>query len=198
MCFPLVAAQLAVTAATAVAGFASQEQQYSEEEARFQQNYTDALSDNRTTEQRLQAQEMEENAQYTQKDQLALIEGAEKQAQAQTAAATTGVAGNSVQDIVNSIGSQINYKRADLNEQWQAQVTQTESEKVSAVEQEKSRMGEVANPISPSPVGAILGVVGAGLKLGSGSGSNFFGTTSDGGGATTPDEYGQSAGLTQP
>jgi cytoskeletal protein RodZ len=175
MCFPGAAAVIGV--AQAVVGFAGQEQQYQEEEARYNQNYQNALQDNRTAEARLQAKTMEQNQEYSQKAQMVQVEGAQKQATVAAAAATSGVSGNSVQEITNSVGEQINQKQADLQLQWQANVNQTASEKASAVDQENSRIGEVANPYSPSPAGALLSAAGAGLKFaGSSGGQSLFGT----------------------
>ena len=176
MCFP--GATLALGVAQSVVGFAGQEQQYAEEEARYNQNYQDALADNRLTESRLQAKEMEQNQEYAQKSSMALVEGAQKQATVAAAAATGGVAGNSVQEITNSIGEAINGKIADLNLQWQANVNQTESEKQSAVSQENSRIGEVANPYTPNPAGSLLSAAGAGLKFASTpAGQSLFGSS---------------------
>lgn len=161
-----------------------QQQTFQAQEQRYNQNYTDALADNRVTEERLNEREMEENASYVQKDQMSLIEGAEKQAQVRSAAATGGVAGNSVQSTVNEIGTQINFKRGTLQQQWQASLGQTESEKLTAVDQEEARIGEVAPPTSPSPVGSVLSVAGAGLSYGStDAGKSFFGGLSGGGGS---------------
>jgi hypothetical protein len=164
-------------------GFAAQEQQYNEQQAQYNQNYVNALSDNRLTEDTLQARGMENNQQYAQKDQLTLIQGAQKQATVKAAAATGGVSGNVVQSIVNGIGTQVNQARATLLTQWQANATQNYDEKQSAVSQEISRIGEVAAPFSPSPVGAVLGAVGGGLKFaGTSTGQSFFGSIGGGGG----------------
>ena len=48
MCFP--GAEAVVGVASAVAGFAGQEQQFQAEQQRYVQNYADALSDNRADE----------------------------------------------------------------------------------------------------------------------------------------------------
>lgn len=182
MCFA-GAAGPGFAAAQMVAGFIQQQQTYAGQEQQFNQNTQNALSDNRITESRLQAQEMEENASYSQKDQLALNEGAEKEAQVRAAAATGGVAGNSVSEIVNGVGEQINLKQDALQTSWQSQVQQTESAKVSGVAQEQSRIGEVANPYSPSVVGTLLGVASEGVKAGdTPSGQSFFSGLSGGSG----------------
>lgn len=169
-----------------------QEQQYEAEQARFNQNYQDALSDNRITEDRLQAQGIQENQSYSGKDQMALIEGAQKQAQVTAAAATGGVAGPSVQEIVNEVGTQVNFKRATLNDQWLANVDQTASEKQSAVAQETSRIAEVAQPTPPDGLSTLVGIAGAGVKFaGSSQGQGFFGT----GGGTNSTAGGDTSGI---
>lgn len=173
MCFP--GAPLALGVAQGVVSFMGQQQNYEAEKARYEANYKQALEDNRLTEERLNAREMQENASYVQKDQLALIEGAEKQAQIRVAAAAGGVAGNGVQSIINEVGTQIGMKRAALSTQWLNSLDQTEAEKATGVAQEKARIGEVAPPVSPSPLGTILGVAGEGLKYAStSSGKSFF------------------------
>ena len=175
MCFPLVAAQLGGTALGALATMGAQQQTFDAEAQRYTQNYNDALADNRVTEDRLQEREMEENASYVQKDQLALNEGAQKQAQVRAAAGAGGVTGTGVQDVVNAIGTQINAKRATLNQQWTSSIGQTQSEKLTGVNQEEARMGEVAPPTSPNFAGTLLGAAGQGLSTaGTPSGQAFF------------------------
>lgn len=195
MCFPGLSAVTGIMGS--VVGMMQQQQQYEAEQARFNQNYQNALADNRITEDRLQAQETQENAEYAGKDQMALIEGAQKQAQVTAAAATGGVAGNSVQAITNEIGTAINFKRATLNDQWNANVDQTESEKKSGVAQETSRIAEVAEPTPPDGLSTLVGIAGAGLKFGgSSAGQSFFGS-STGGSSTvaSTDVAGESSGI---
>lgn len=195
MCFPGMSAITGIMGA--VVGMAQQQEQYQAEMARFNANYQNALSDNRITEDRLQAQDIQENQSYSGKDQMALIEGAQKQAQVTAAAATGGVAGNSVQAITNEIGTAINFKRATLNDQWNAEVDQTESEKKSGVAQETSRIAEVAQPTPPDGLSTLVGIAGAGVKFaGSSGGSSFFGS-STGGSSTvaSTDVAGESSGI---
>lgn len=162
MCFPgaPVVAMMGIQAAQGIAGFEGQQQQYGAEETRFNQNYQNALAQNRIDETTLGERQMQEDAAYAQKDRMAAIEGATKSAQIAVSAAASGVAGPTVTSLVNSVGEQINTKRADLETNWQNTVQDIQSQKTSAVSQEVTRMGEVANPVSPSPVGSMLGVAG--------------------------------------
>lgn len=195
MCFP--GASLLTGVMSTVVGMEQQQQQYAAQLTQFNQNYQDALSDNRITEDRLQAQEVQENQEYAGKDQIALIQGAEKQAQVTAAAATGGVAGNSVQAITNEIGTQVNFQRATLNQQWNANVDQTESEKESGVAQETSRIAQVAQPTPPDGLSALVSLAGAGLKAGaSPAGQSFFGSVTGGSGtAAAPDVAGDTSGV---
>ena len=182
MCFP--GAPLALAAAQGMASFMGQQSQYAMQETQYQQNLANALSDNRILEGRLNAQQMEEGKAYAQKDNLALIDEAKKEASVRAAAATGGVAGNTVTDLVNGVGSEVNLQRSTLNDNWMAEVTQTQSEKVSGVAQAASRIGEVAQPIAPNPAGTILGVAAAGINYGgTPGGKSFFDSLAPSGGS---------------
>lgn len=170
MCFPGAgaaagaAASLGLGVASSLASFGAQQQQYSMEEQRYNENYQDALADNRATETSLLDRQMQEQQAYAQKDSLAATEGATKAAQVRVAAASNGVAGPVVGDLVNAIGQQINDKRATLETNWQNTASQIQSQKTAAVSQEESRINEVANPVSPSIDGTLLTIGGDALK----------------------------------
>ena len=182
MCFPIAAAigpiiGMASSAASAAVGFANQQQQYSEESKQYAQNVTNAEQDARTSYERLNAQEMENNQQYAEKSQLNVIDAAQKQSSVVASAATSGVSGNVVTGLVNEIGTSIGMKGAELSRQWQATADQAEGEKTTATEQETSRIDAIAPPVAPNPAGAIIGGIGGGLKF-AGSlfkDSGFFG-----------------------
>lgn len=186
MCFPLAAAIGPLVGAmssigSGVMGLASSQQQYGEQSKQYAQNVANAEADARVDYTREGANEMENNEQYAEKQQLNLIEGAQKQSSAEAAAATSGVAGNVVPSIINGIGTAVSMKGATLTKQWQANAEQTAAEKLTTTSQENMRIGSEAPPIEPSPVGAVIGAVGAGLKFAgglSGNNSNFFGVSS--------------------
>lgn len=191
MCFAGPAAagmQFAVSAMSSLAAFGAQQQQAVEQEDRFNENYQNALADNRTTETSLLDRQMEEQRAYAQKDQLALLEGAEKTSQVQASAAAGNVRGNDITEVVNGIGEAINQKRAALFDNWQSGSLNIEAEKATAVEQETTRIEEVAQPYSPGIGGTLLGIAGAGLKAGANPNvqSYFgFGQSGNNGGATS-------------
>lgn len=200
MCFPpaiIAAVSVATSVASAAVGMAGAQQQYQQDKQRYLQNYSDALADARSSYGRLQSQEMENDQQYVEKDQLALIEGAQRQAQVAASAATANVAGPTVQEIVNGIGGAINMKRSTLNLQWRANVQQSEGEKQAATAQEADRIGMVAPPVAPNPLGFALQAIGSGLKFaGSSSGQGFFGGGIGGtGGGAGPDFEGLDEGM---
>lgn len=185
MCFPLAAAIGPLIGAmssigSGVMGMASSQEQHEQESKQYAQNVANAEGDARTDYVRENSAEMENNAQYAEKAQLGLIEGAEKQASVEASAATGGVSGNVVTSIINGIGTAVGMRGAELNKQWSANAEQQESEKVQTTNQENMRIGEMAPPIAPNPGGAIIGMLGGGLKFaGELSGKNsFFGTSS--------------------
>lgn len=184
MCFPLVAAigplvGLASSIGSAAMGMANSQEQYSQETKQYAQNVSNAEMDARTDYVRENSSEMENNAQYAEKAQLGLIEGAEKQSSVAASAATGGVSGNVVTSIINGIGTAVGMKGAELNKQWAANGEQAEAEKAQSTNQENMRIGEMAQPIEPNPGGAIIGALGGGLKFaGELSGKNsFFGSS---------------------
>lgn len=192
MCFPLLAVAGPLIGAMssiggAVMGMAQSQQQHEQQSKQYAQNVANAEGDARTAYERLNANEMENNAQYSEKAQLNLIEGAQKQSSVTAAAATSGVAGNVVTGIINGIGTAVGMKGAELQTQWEANAQQQEAEKFQATAQETSRIGELAPPIAPNPGGAIIGALGGGLKFVAGlSGKNgFFGNSDSGGSAAS-------------
>lgn len=180
MCFaaaPLISG--AMSAATAIAGFQSQQATYAQQLTQYNQNYQDALSDNRHDETILTTQQQQTEAAYRSNDLTQAIMGAEKASMVRAAAATGGVGGPSVSDVVNGISEGINTNRTNLLINWKGQAVQLQSQKDSSVDQEMARIGQVASPIEPNPAGAILGAAGGLISGAAGADkAGFFGTPS--------------------
>ena len=169
-----------------LANFGSQEEQYEAKEQQYAQNIEDAEADNRADETSLTLREMQENQSYSEQDHQALIEKAQKQAQVMAAAGSSGVAGNSVGQLVAGIGVDINEKRATLETNWANTATQLQSQKDTAVAQEMARINQVAAPYSPNPMGALAGAAGDLFGAHRSDTTNFFGTPSPSTGLVDP------------
>ena len=166
MCFPGVAAAggFALSAASSMASFGASQEKYAAQVAAYNQNYQNALAQDRATDLSLTQRQMQEGAAYSEKDHLALVEGAVKQAQITSAAASSGVAGPTVASLVDAVGQQIDAKRTTLETNWQNTASQLQAQKTSQVMEEGMRIGEVAQPVNPGATEAVLGVSGSALK----------------------------------
>ena len=166
MCFPGVAAAggLALSAASSMASYGASQEKYAAQVTAYNQNYQNALAQGRAADLDLTQRQMQEGAAYSEKDHMALVEGAVKGAQIASAAASSGVAGPTVASLVDAVGQQINEKRATLETNWQNTASQLQSQKTSQVTETGMRIGEVAQPVNPGATGALLDVAGSVAK----------------------------------
>jgi nicotinamide mononucleotide (NMN) deamidase PncC len=147
-----------------MASYGASQEKYAAQVAAYNQNYQNALAQGRAADLSLTQRQMQEGAAYSEKDHLALVEGAVKQAQVASAAASSGVAGPTVASLVDAVGQQIAAKRTTLETNWQNTAAQLQSSKTSQVMETGMRIGEVAPPTNPGATGAILDTSGAALK----------------------------------
>lgn len=166
MCFPGAGAlgTLGLGIASSMANFGASQASYAAQDARYEQNYTDALALNREQENALTTRQMQENQAFSQQDHMALVEGAQKKAQATVSAATGGVAGPVLTSVINGIGQQINDKQTTLETNWQNTVSQIQSQKIANVTEEQMHISDVQPPASPSIVPSLLNIGTSGAK----------------------------------
>lgn len=171
MCFPGAGAvaELGLGAASSMAQFGASQASYASQEARYDENYQDALAFNREQEDALTSREMQENASFSQQDHMALVEGAQKKAQATVAAAAGGVAGPVLGSVIEGIGQQINDKQTALETNWRNTASQIQSQKTADVSEEQMRIAEVAQPAQPNIASTLLNIGTDAVKAGASS-----------------------------
>lgn len=166
MCFPGVAAvgSLVLGAASSMASYAGGQANYAAQEYAYNQNYQNSLALGREQDLSLTQRQMQESASFSEKDHMAVIEGAQKQAQVMSAAASNGEAGGVVTSLVNSIGQQIGEKRATLETNYKNTVSNLQSQKQGDVLEEGMRIQSVAPPEDPGIGNSLLNIGGDAVK----------------------------------
>ncbi len=168
MCFDPVSIggilSFAVGAMSSVAQYQQQQQVYAQKQAIYDQNYQNSLAEGRDKAKQLQVRQLQEQKAYAQKDHIVAVEGAQKAAEASVASAGTGVSGISVDNLINEVTRGIGQKRATLQENYEMTAQQLQVEQEAVPNQTLSRINSVENPIAPSPMGMIIGIMGAGVR----------------------------------
>jgi hypothetical protein len=187
MCFPgaTALASVGLSAATSIAAGNAQNQantqSYEAAVEKYQLNEQDALAVNRADETSLTLRQMQENQSTAQQEQMAAVEGAQKQAQVRVSAAQGGVAGNDVTNIINGIGEQVNQKQTTLAINWQNTAQQLQSQKTADVAEEQMRINSQPIPTYQGTEATDLTTAGNLLKIaGSPSGQSAIGTVQNG------------------
>lgn len=162
MCGP--AAGFIVSAAQAGVGFMAESAQADAQNAAWKQNYKNAITalnnDYTATTRRIIQEDIADNAKLG----LSQTEGAEKAAEATVSAAAGGVEGNSLKSVVNNILRKAATNRAIIEENNKMKVAQLSDEMKGHKATAMSRINSMQPVASPSPIGAMLQVAGAGIK----------------------------------
>lgn len=150
MCGP---ALLAV--ATFTMGVAQSVAQYQGQKATYKANRDAAIVENENAQRQLTLRQMQEQDATSQRKQAAVLEGAEKQAEAQVAGAAAGVAGLSLDSIVGDIGRRTGLNVSTLDQNYRMTADQLQQEKDSATAKAEGRINSVAKP---SAFGLVAGI----------------------------------------
>lgn len=162
MCAPALGAVVGIVGA--VASFQAQQADYRAKKAAWEQNVVNAEASARDEHRQITNRFLQEQEKTTQKKHVSFIEEAQKAAAAENNAASAGVSGNSVNNIMGDIigKSALNRTYADKNYQFVAADLQ---EQLKATDTRlKGRIESMPVPQAPSPLGLIAGIAGAGVK----------------------------------
>jgi hypothetical protein len=162
MCAPALGAVVGIVGA--IAQFQAQSDDYNAKKAAWEQNVVNAEASARDEHRQITNRFLQEQEKTTQKKHVSFIEEAQKGATAQNNAASAGVSGASVDNIVRDIAgkSALNRTYADKNYQF---VAADLSEQMKATDTRlKGRIESMPVPQAPSPLGLIAGIAGAGVK----------------------------------
>lgn len=154
----------AVAVAQSVVSFAAAQSDYDAKAAQWKQNYENALAAGRDEQKQLQLRIMQEQAGHVQQQQQANIEGAEIRAEAEVSAATGGVSGISLDNILHGINMKIGQKKAAEETNHLNTVAQLNESLKATKSTIQNRINSVATPVSPNPLGYALQGVGGALN----------------------------------
>lgn len=161
-------ASFAASAMSGAAEYSARQTQYATQKQSYYRNEAQSLAAGNDEYNAIQRRTIQEGKAYAQRDREQLLEGARKGAEASAAAAGSGVTGLSVDNLVADVGRRVDANRTTLEDNWNGTALQLQDQSRAATTKITSRIGQVAMPVEPDPTGAVLGVVGSGLKIGGG------------------------------
>jgi len=165
MCAPVLGIiGMVASVGSSLAQGAAAQADYEARSEQWRQNYVNALAAARDEQNQLTNRQLQEQSAYVQKRHLSLVEQAEKQSEAEVSAASAGVSGISVENLVQDIGRKAATNRAIAEQNWIMTANQLQAEKRATVTTAQNRINSVARPTSPSMGAYLLGAVGSGVK----------------------------------
>lgn len=162
MCIEVAMALASV--AQSVVSFAAAEEDYNSRSEMWKQNYTNALAAGRDEQNQLQLRMVQEQEAHTQKQQLTAIEGAEISAEAEVSAASGGVSGVSLNNILLGINRKIGMKQEADKTNHHNTILQVSEQMKATNTNIENRINSVQKPTAPNPLGYALQGVGGALK----------------------------------
>lgn len=164
MCAPMAVVGLVMGVAQSVVSYQASMQDYHAKADVWKQNYVNSLAAGRDEQRQLQLRQIQEQDALSQKLKLSEIEEAEAEATAEVSAASSGVSGISVDNILSDIGRKSSRNREADRLNYQNTALQISEEMKGVNTKIENRINSVERPTKPSSAGLILGVAGAGFK----------------------------------
>lgn len=166
MCGPaLPVAMFALQAGQAVMQYRAQQQQAAAQTAQHNQNAANSLAAARSEQRQLAVRAMQEEEAYATERHIALVDQAQAAATVTTQAASSGVAGISVDNLVADVRRKSGFNLASMETQWENTAAQLQEEMDATNVRAQGRINSTSPGTSPSPLGAIVSIAGAGLNL---------------------------------
>lgn len=162
MCVPALGAVVAVM--QSVVSFAAAQEDYNNRAEQWKQNYVNALASGRDEQRQLQVRMVQEHGAHSQKQQMANIEGAEVAAEAEVSAASAGLSGISLGNILMGIGQKIGMKKVADSTNHKNTVLQVGEQLKATKTNIENRINSVQKPTAPNPLGYALQGAGGALR----------------------------------
>lgn len=166
MCLPVLGAVVGI--ASAVVGFAAKQQQYDKDVKQYNQNVQNSLAAGRDDQKQIAARQLQEQQAYHQKDHVANVEAAQKSSEVSVAAASAGVGGLSVGNLLGDIASKTALNRGTLETNYMNTAAQLQAQNDAGTSKTQSRINSMPVPTAPNPASLFVDVAGAGVKAFSG------------------------------
>ena len=164
MCTIAAAAGAFLSVAQSVVSFSAAMDDYNAKAEQWQQNYVNSLAAGRDEQRQISLRMMEEQDAYAQKRHLNNIEGAEIEAEAEVSAASSGLSGISLDNIMVGIGRKIGMKQEADKTNYLNTVAQLTTEMEATNTRIENRINSVQRPVKPNAAGYVLQGVGGALS----------------------------------
>lgn len=162
MCVAAIGAVVGI--ASSVVSFMGAQADYEARAAQWEENKVQALAQGREEQKSIQMRMVQEGDAQSQKEQQARIEGAEIAAEAETSAASAGVSGISLGNILAGINRKVDMKLSADRTNYRNTANQLTMELKGTNATIKNRINSVAKPVKPNPLGYVLQGVGGALR----------------------------------
>ena len=150
--------------AQSVVSFAGAQENYEMRAAQWTQNYKNALAAGRDEQRQLSLRMLQEEEALSQAQKEADIEMAEISAEAEVSAASAGVSGVSLDNILTGIGRDIERKKTADETNHLNRVAQLSEEMKATNTRIENRIGSIQRPRAPNPLGYVFQGIGGALK----------------------------------
>lgn len=150
----------AVSGLSAIAQYNAQVDDFNRKEQQWKENYVNSLSAGRDEYNQLILKGVQEQGQTSQKVGQYIKEEAIASSMAEVSAASSGVGGNTVNDIIRDIQGGAAQNRYFARENGLNAALQLTQEMKGAEVRVVNRINSVSRPQAPNPAGAMLSIVG--------------------------------------
>ncbi|MEW6121297.1 MAG: hypothetical protein AB1698_01690 [Pseudomonadota bacterium] len=161
---------------SSIAQHQAAEADYEARSQQWRQNVVNSWASAREEQSQLLQRELQEQEALAQKQHLSLVEEAEAKASVENSAASAGVAGLSVANLVADVGRKAATNRMTNKRNWEMTAEQLAQEKEATVTRAENRINSVSRPTSPSGMGLAAGI-GSALVGGARSFNSSFSMT---------------------
>lgn len=163
MCAPQVLMAGAGIAQAAV-GFAAASQDFNARSAQWRQNYVNSLAAGRDEQRQLTLRQLQEQDAAIQKGHLLMLDEAERRSEVAVDAATAGIGGVTLDNLLTDVSRKAALNRATLATNYKNTAQQLQTEKDASVTGIENRINSVARPTSPSPASFLVEALGSGVR----------------------------------
>jgi GTP-dependent phosphoenolpyruvate carboxykinase len=163
MCFP-GAVGAVVGIAQSVVSFGAAQSDYNARAAQWTQNYKNALASGRDEQRQITLRMTQEEEAFKQKSHQNSIEGAQVAAEAEVSAASAGIAGISLDNILVGIGRKTAEKQTADATNYRNTVQQLTTKMAATNTTIENRINSVQRPTAPNPLGYALTGLGGAFK----------------------------------
>jgi hypothetical protein len=146
------------------ASYGASQADYAAKSAAWVQNVTNSEAAARDDQRQILTKQLEEQAATVQKQHVSFVTQAQKQSSVENSAASSGVSGNSVDNLLSDIAGKSEENRSYDQENYKFVVADTQEKLHASDTTLQSRINSVQRPTEPSPLSFIAGIGDAGLK----------------------------------